>query len=159
MLFKEKSFITSRLILAFLFCSTDIHAASENNYLIKNNGIHDSLNGLIGNSSRGRALVRNKNKGNCLSCHRLPIPEDDLHGTIGPSLYAVALRLSEAQIRLRVTDMKQLNPYTIMPGFFRTAEKMTRISPLYENTTILTAQEIEDIIAYLITLKSSQKRP
>ena len=154
-------FILNKRLIASLtfianFYSANLPASPEINYIVKGDTISDSLNGLTGNPEKGRELVRNQNKGNCLACHHLPIPEDDFHGTIGPSLSEVSLRLTEAQIRLRVTDMKQINPVSIMPGYFRSADKITRIATMYENTTILSAQEIEDIVAYLITLKSDQ---
>ena len=129
-------------------------ASPEINYIIKDDSILNSLNGLTGDPYKGRELVRDRNKGNCLACHQLPIPEDAFHGTIGPSLHKISLRLTEAQIRLRVTDMKQINPFSIMPGYYRSPDKITRISPSYENCTILSAQEVEDIVSYLVTLKS-----
>ncbi|MCU7939425.1 MAG: sulfur oxidation c-type cytochrome SoxX [gamma proteobacterium symbiont of Bathyaustriella thionipta] len=123
-------------------------------YIIENKSITTPLGGLIGNPYSGRLLIRNANKGNCLSCHQLPIPEDDFHGTIGPSLYTVALRLTEAQLRIRVVDMKLINPFTIMPGYYKSTEKINRIAPQYTGTTMLSAQEVEDIVSYLITLKA-----
>ena len=144
------------LIVFNSFISSSLYAAPANHYIVSGDAIEKALNGLTGNPESGRELVRNQNKGNCLACHQFPIPEEDFHGTIGPSLATVSLRLTEAQLRLRVTDMKLINPVSIMPGFFRAPEKMTRLSPLYENKTILTAQDIEDIVSYLITLKSDQ---
>ncbi|MCW8931104.1 MAG: sulfur oxidation c-type cytochrome SoxX [Gammaproteobacteria bacterium] len=150
--------VVHSLIVLFCFYSNNISASPEIKYIVEGDNIFNPLGGLEGDPRNGRELVRNKNKGNCLSCHHLPIPEDDFHGTIGPSLIAVSQRLTESQIRLRVTDMKQVNPNSIMPGFFRGPEKMNRISSIYENTTILSAQDIEDIVSYLITLKTIQTK-
>lgn len=149
MLNRINFYITAILVV----CPIHLMASPELNYTVKNDTITEPLNGLKGNAENGRKLVKNQNKGNCLSCHQLPIPEDDFHGTIGPSLHKVYQRLTEAQIRLRVTDMKQLNPFSIMPGYYRSPEKINRISPQYENSTILSAQEVEDIVSYLLALK------
>lgn len=139
-----------------MICFNTISASSNINYTIENNEINSPLGGLTGDPYSGRSLARDQNKGNCLSCHQLPVPEDDFHGNIGPSLYTVALRLNEAQLRIRLVDMKLINPFTIMPGFYKSTEKINRIAPQYEGSTILSAQEVEDIIAYLITLKSPE---
>ncbi len=154
MLVKINNFIISCIVVFIPFFPITIHASPDINYIIKDDSILNSRNDLTGDPYKGRELVRDRNKGNCLACHQLPIPEDAFHGTIGPSLHKISLRLTEAQIRLRVTDMKQINPISIMPGYFRSPEKITRISPLYENCTILSAQEVEDIVSYLVTLKS-----
>lgn len=157
---KKNKFLILALIHSFIVFfglnSSSLPALPSIHYKVTDDAIKTSLNGLTGNPENGRLLVRNQNKGNCLSCHHFPIPEDDFHGTIGPSLSTVSLRLTEAQLRLRVTDIKRINPLSIMPGYFREPEKMNRLSPLYENKTILTAQEVEDIVSYLITLKSNQ---
>ena len=156
MFIKQNIFILSGLIIFLSLNPINLPASPEVDYIIKDDGITDSLYGLTGDPYKGRELVRDQNKGNCLACHHLPIPEDDFHGTIGPSLHKISLRFTEAQLRLRVTDMKQINPLSIMPGYFRSPEKITRISPLYEDSTILSAQEVEDIVSYLLTLKSDQ---
>lgn len=144
-------FIT--FILSFIIFSSN-SIASDIKYTIENYQIISSLGGLKGDYYAGRALVRDQNKGNCLSCHQLPIPEDDFHGNIGPSLYTVGLRLNAAQLRIRLVDMKLINPFTIMPGYYKSPEKINRIAAQYEGSTMLSAQEVEHIIAYLITLKS-----
>ena len=156
MLIRINVFIIQCLIIFICLYSINLSASPEIEYKIQGDSIINSLNGLTGDPYNGRELVRDQNKGNCLACHHLPIPEEGFHGTIGPSLSTISLKFNEAQIRLRVTDMKQINPNSIMPGYFRAPEKMTRISPLYENSTILTAQDVEDIVSYLMTLKSDQ---
>ena len=110
------------------------------------------LAGLKGDAARGRALVIDRAKGNCLACHRLPIPGEEFQGTVGPPLHGVASRLSEGELRLRVVDEKQLNPATIMPGYYRDPKTLNRVADDWWGRTILSAQEVEDVVAYLQTL-------
>jgi len=144
------------LFIFTAFISGVVPAASNTNYIVENFAINTPLNGLTGEPENGRKLVVDKNKGNCLACHTLPIPEEDFHGTIGPPLIGIASRQNPAQLRLRIADMKQINPFSIMPGYYRDTIKINRIAAKYEGTTILSAQEVEDIVAYLATLKSNQ---
>lgn len=117
--------------------------------------IPEPLGGLKGDPERGRELAVARDKGNCLACHPMPVPEHSDHGTIGPPLHGVADRLDAGQLRLRVVDEKQINPETIMPGFYRHPRHFNR--PLSgRNRTLLTAQEVEDVVAYLMTLKEGQ---
>lgn len=116
-------------------------------------GIAAPLGGLRGDAQRGRALVIRQDKGTCLTCHALPIPEEAFHGTIGPSLVGVGARLSEAQLRLRVADEQRLNPRSIMPGFYRDPNTLNQVAWEYAGRTMLTAQEVEDVVAYLRTLR------
>ena len=111
------------------------------------------LCGLQGDADRGRRIVIDSHGGNCLACHRMPIPEEPLHGTVGPPLDGVASRLSAGQLRLRVVDERRLNPMTIMPGFYRDPRLANRVADDYWGKTFLDAQQVEDIVAYLGTLK------
>lgn len=114
--------------------------------------IPERLGGLRGDPERGKAVVVDRDRGSCLTCHHMPIPEEPMHGTIGPPLTGVGARLTEAELRLRVVDEKLVNPATIMPGFYRHPSKLNRLHPGFK-TTVLTAQEVEDVVAYLVTLK------
>ena len=119
--------------------------------------IEQPLGGLKGDAARGRAIARDRSRGNCLACHRMPIPEEEFHGTLGPSLHGIGSRLTEGQIRLRIVDQKQLNPMTIMPGFYRNPRHFNRVADEYEGRTILTPQEVEDLVAYLVSLKEGEE--
>lgn len=116
--------------------------------------IPEPLGGLEGDPERGRALAIARDKGNCLACHPMPVPEQSDHGTIGPPLYGIGDRLNEGQLRLRVVDEKRVNPETIMPGFYRHPRHFNRPLPGTDHT-ILTAQEVEDVVAYLMTLQGA----
>jgi sulfur-oxidizing protein SoxX len=114
--------------------------------------ILESLSGQLGDATRGRALVVSRQEGLCILCHSGPFPEERFQGNLAPDLAASAVRLSPAQLRARIVDASRFNPETIMPSYFRT-EGLTRVAPQFEGKTILTAQEIEDVVAFLVSLK------
>ena len=111
-----------------------------------------SLSGAKGDAARGRAIVVNRQLGLCLLCHSGPFPEERFQGNIGPDLNGIGARLSEGQIRLRVADPGRLNPETIMPAYFRN-EGLTRVSPAFQGKSVLGAEQVEDVVAFLMTLK------
>ena len=111
-----------------------------------------SLSGAAGDAARGRNIVLDRHVGLCLLCHSGPFPEQSFQGDLAPSLAGVGARLSEGQIRLRIVDASRVNPKTIMPAYFRT-EGLTRVAPSQRGKTVLSAQQIEDVVAFLVTLK------
>ena len=105
-----------------------------------------------GDPERGRAVVIHRQQGNCLACHRIPaLADEPLHGTIGPNLAGVARRYGEDELRLRVVDSKWINPDTLMPSYYR-RDGLYRVAEEFEGKTILTAQQVEDVLAFLLTL-------
>ena len=90
--------------------------------------------------------------GLCLLCHNGPFPEERFQGDLAPDLSGVGARLSAGQIRLRIVDSSRVNPNTIMPAYFK-SEGLTRVAPAHRGKTVLTAQQIEDVVAFLVTLK------
>ena len=114
-------------------------------------GIPASLTGAKGDPARGRAIVANRQAGLCLLCHTGPFPEERFQGNLAPDLREAA-RLTEAEIRLRLVDPVRVNPQTIMPAYYR-AGGLTNVAPAYRGKTVLTAEQIEDVVAYLLTLK------
>lgn len=114
-------------------------------------GIPASLTGAKGDPARGRAIVANRQVGLCLLCHTGPFPEERFQGNLAPDLREAA-RLTEAEIRLRLVDPARVNPQTIMPAYYR-SEGLTRVSPAYRGKPVLSAEQIEDVVAYLVTLK------
>ena len=111
-----------------------------------------SLTGKPGSAVQGRLLVADRNSGNCLLCHKLPLPQERFQGDLGPSLDGVGSRLSAGEIRLRLVDGARINPATIMPAYFK-VEGLARVGAAYSGKTILAAGQVEDIVAYLETLK------
>jgi sulfur-oxidizing protein SoxX len=115
--------------------------------------IEESLCGLSGDARRGQKIVSDSQQGNCLACHQLPIKGIEAYGTIGPPLQGIASRFTEAQIRVRIVDTRNINPMSIMPGFYRDPRLINRPGEPYMDKTFLDAQQVEDVIAYLVTLK------
>jgi sulfur-oxidizing protein SoxX len=116
--------------------------------------IDKSLTGQPGDPVNGRKLAIDRKLGNCLACHVLPIPEQPFHGNVGPDLSETGGNFSEGELRLRVVDSKVLNPDTIMPAFYRN-DGFERVLKKFQGKTMLNAQQVEDIVAYLMTLKSN----
>jgi len=133
----------------------DAVALPENycSWEVKDYAIEEPLCGLDGDVLRGKQVVSDSHLGNCLACHQLPIPGIEAYGTIGPPLQGIASRFTEAQIRVRIVDTRNINPMSIMPGFYRDPRLINRPGRPYRGKTFLTAQQVEDVIAYLVTLK------
>jgi L-cysteine S-thiosulfotransferase len=121
-------------------------------YEIAGDAIPKPLGGLKGDPRRGEAIVLDRREGNCLICHRFPFKDEPFQGEIGPSLIGVGARRTEGQIRLRLVDESRMNPETLMPPYYRVAD-LTNVAPEYEGKTALTAQQLEDVVAYLSNLK------
>ena len=113
--------------------------------------IPNSLTGGKGDASRGRAIVANRQVGLCLLCHSGPFPEVRFQGDLAPDLKGAGKRWTEAQLRQRIVDSRKLNPSTIMPSYYRT-EGLNRVAPAFRGKPLLSADQIEDVVAYLGTL-------
>jgi sulfur-oxidizing protein SoxX len=119
---------------------------------VTGDAIPESLTGTAPNPERGRAIVVDRQVGLCLLCHSGPFPEERFQGDLAPDLRGVGTRLSAGQIRLRIVDASRVNPATIMPAYFRT-EGLARVAPAFRGRTVLSAEQIEDVVAFLLTLK------
>ncbi len=126
--------------------------AAAGAYAVVGDAIPSSLTGTKGDPARGRDLILNRQVGLCLLCHSGPFPEERFQGTIGPDLNGTAARLSEGQIRLRIVDPTRVNAASIMPAYYRT-EGLARVAPALRGKPILTAEQIEDLVAFLATLR------
>jgi L-cysteine S-thiosulfotransferase len=111
-----------------------------------------SLTGSPGDAARGRAIVADRQVGLCLLCHTAPIAEERFQGNLAPSLAGAGSRWSEGQLRLRLVDASRLNADTIMPPYYRTGG-LQRVAKSFSGKTILSAGQIEDVVAYLVSLK------
>ena len=110
------------------------------------------LTGQPGNPERGRQIVENREVSACLLCHSGPFPDPHLQGNVGPSLDGVGSRLTPGEIRLRLVDPAKLNPDTVMPSY-TAVDGLTRVGKGWAGRPVLTAQQIEDVVAFLATLR------
>jgi sulfur-oxidizing protein SoxX len=108
---------------------------------------------LQGDPLNGRAIVANRQLGLCLLCHSAPIPEERFQGNLAPDLAGAGDRWTPNQLRQRIVDSSAINPGTIMPSYYKSTG-LTRVAPAHRDKTIFTAQQVEDVVAYLSTLKS-----
>jgi sulfur-oxidizing protein SoxX len=119
---------------------------------VVNGSITTPLTETPGDPVRGRAIVANRQVGLCLLCHTAPIAEERFQGDLAPDLAGAGSRWSEEELRARVVDARISNPATIMPPY-RATEGLTRVAASFRGKPLLSAQEIEDVVAYLVTLK------
>jgi sulfur-oxidizing protein SoxX len=120
-------------------------------YTVDGDAITASLTGTPGDAARGRALVLNRTS-TCILCHSGPFPEEKFQGDLAPDLKGAGSRWSEGQLRLRLVEGSRLNPATIMPSYYR-VEGLQRVGPAWRGKPILSAEQIEDIVAYLASLR------
>jgi sulfur-oxidizing protein SoxX len=120
-------------------------------YVIAGDAIPKSLTGIPGDAGRGRALVLNRTS-TCILCHSGPFPEETFQGDLAPRLAGAGKRWSEGQLRLRLVDASRLNPATIMPSYYR-VDGLVRVGSAWRGKPTLSAEQIEDIVAYLATLR------
>jgi sulfur-oxidizing protein SoxX len=126
-------------------------AESLQNVVVVGDAIPASLTGAPGNATRGRALVVERSS-TCILCHGGPFPEQKFQGDLAPNLAGVGGRWSAGQLRLRLVDASRLNATTIMPSYYR-VDGLDRVGPSWRDKPILSAEQIEDIVAYLVTLR------
>lgn len=110
------------------------------------------LTAAPGDAARGRAIVASRQAGLCLLCHPAPIPEERFQGNLAPDLAGAGARWSAAQLRLRVVDARRLNPQTIMPPYHDT-DGLRRVGSAWQGRPLLDAQQVEDVVAWLVTLQ------
>jgi sulfur-oxidizing protein SoxX len=116
-------------------------------------GVTRSLTGALGDPQRGRATMINPDKGNCIACHRIAaLSAEPAHGDLGPTLNNIASRYTEAQLRQLVINAQSLYPNTIMPAY-HIADGLERVASAYAGKPILSADEVEDVVAFLKTLR------
>jgi sulfur-oxidizing protein SoxX len=121
-------------------------------YKVVGDAIPKPLTSKHGDPGRGRAIATERDEGNCLACHTLPIPDVPFHGTIGPDLRGIGARLTAGQLRLRIVDPKRIDPKTMMPSYYVT-HGLYRVRGDVKGKPILEAQDIEDLVSFLTTMK------
>jgi len=138
-------------IVAALVLATMAKAEALRPYTIAGDAIPDSLTGKPGDAAHGRALVLDR-ASTCILCHSGPFPETRFQGDLAPNLAGAGNRWSVGQLRLRLVDASRLNPATIMPSYYR-VEGLVRVGQIWRDKPILSAEQIEDIVAYLAKLR------
>ncbi|MFZ2651451.1 MAG: sulfur oxidation c-type cytochrome SoxX [Burkholderiaceae bacterium] len=129
-------------------------ASGPGRFVVVGDAIPQALSAIPGDPARGRAIVADRAVGLCLLCHTGPIAEERFQGDIAPELSGAGSRWSEGQLRLRLVDARRLNPQSIMPSYYR-VEKLVRVNTQWRGKPVLSAQQIEDVVAYLRTLRTS----
>ena len=127
------------------------HAQSLQTYAVVADAIPDSLTGRSGDAAQGRALILNRTS-TCILCHSGPFAEEKFQGDLAPGLAGAGNRWSEGQLRLRLVDASRLNAATIMPSYYR-LDGLDRVGPAWRGKPILSAGQIEDMVAYLASLR------
>ncbi|MGY3696764.1 sulfur-oxidizing protein SoxX [Bradyrhizobium sp. USDA 3240] len=141
------------LLAAALFAACAPVGAEElRPYTVVGDTIPASLTGAKGDAARGRALIVERSS-TCILCHSGPFPEQAFQGDLAPNLTGSGSRWSEGQLRLRLVDASHLNTATIMPSYYR-VDGLTRVGASWRGKPILSAEQIEDIVAYLLTLRN-----
>ena len=128
------------------------HAQTLVSYTVAGDAILKSLTGRPGDAQRGRAIVVNRQQGLCLLCHSGPFAEERFQGDLAPSLAGAGSRWNEGQLRLRLVDSRRVSANTIMPSYYQ-IEGLNRVGANWQGKPVLTAAEIEDVVAFLLTLK------
>jgi L-cysteine S-thiosulfotransferase len=144
-----------RLLTPVVLCAlaaTPVAAQEPKPFTVEGDAIPASLTGTTGDPARGRAIVTNRQVGLCLLCHSGPFPEERLQGNMAPDLAGAGARWSEGQLRLRIVDAGRLNPDTIMPPYYR-IDGLNRVAPSFRGKPVLSAEQIEDVVAFLMTLR------
>jgi len=139
-------------VAALACCLGAARAESLRPFTVVGDAIPQSLTAERGDPRQGRVVVASRELGNCLLCHRMPLSGERFQGTLGPDLTGIGRRLSEGQIRFRVVDQSRLNPVSIMPPYYR-VEGLQRVLAAYRDRPILTAEQVEDVVALLATFR------
>ena len=135
------------IILSCLLAACGNKASSD--------AIENPLEGRAGNAVEGAVKFASRESGHCVLCHMVDGLGAEFQGNLGPDLSAVGSRLTPAQLRLRIVDYDRVVAGTTMPSYYRT-EELNQVAPEFAGKTLLSAQDIEDIIAYLSSLKDSE---
>ncbi|MBU2935323.1 MULTISPECIES: sulfur oxidation c-type cytochrome SoxX [Pacificibacter] len=152
--------IATTLVVLGLTAGAALAEVTPNDVAYVDGAIADSLTGVAGNAEKGREILTSKSLGNCVACHAAEAYEDiSFHGEIGPMLDGVGSRWEEAEVRGIVANAKMTFEGTIMPAFYKTngyirpGDAYTGKAATGDLPPLLSAQQIEDVVAYLMTLK------
>ena len=134
-----------------------LNLGSVNAQSVKGQGAPESLSSSPGDPVRGRAIVASRQTGLCLLCHSGPFPEERFQGNLAPELGLSSANLSAPELRARIMDASRFNPTTIMPSYYRD-DHLYRVAAKFKGQTILSGQEIEDVVAFLVSLNNQNPK-
>ena len=143
--------LAGRWLVLVLYAGVSAGASAQQ-AVFKGDVVPAPLSAGPADAIRGKAAFVQREKGHCILCHAVPDPDVRFAGNIGPPLAGVGARLSAAQLRGRIVDPSRHDPDTIMPAYYRT-DNLHRVARAYAGRTVLNAQDVEDVIAYLLTLR------
>lgn len=144
--------LMSAALMVFL-CAASASAQQPITLELVDGALPNSLADAPGNPDAGKKVFLTRTLGNCLACHQVTsLKSEEFHGEFGPSLDGVAGRYTEAQLRLIVADAKRIFSGTVMPAFYKN-DGLNRVRPEFAGKTILSAPQVEDVVAFLKTLK------
>jgi len=138
-------------LVALLLVSLNLHLAQAQT--VVGDSIFESLSSTPGDAMKGRAIVASRQTGLCLLCHSGPFPEERFQGNLAPDLSVSVAHSTPAQLRARLVDSNRFNPASIMPAYYRTSG-LNRVASKFADQTILSGQEIEDVVAFLVSLQA-----
>lgn len=138
-------------LLVTVLLSGVAYADELRSYAVVGDAIPQSLTGVSGDPVSGQAIVSNR-LNTCILCHPGPFSAKTFQGDLAPDLTGTGSRWSQGQLRLRLVDASRLNPATIMPSYYR-LDGLVRVGAAWQGKPILSAQQIEDVVAYLATLR------
>ncbi|MEO9902023.1 sulfur oxidation c-type cytochrome SoxX [Nisaea sp.] len=146
--------VTTVLALMLGISGVSAETVKPGDVKIVDGEVVQALTDKPGDPQKGRQWFMGRKLGNCLACHaNSDLADQPYHGEVGPPLDGVADRWSVTELRAIVINSKEaLSPETIMPGFYRDAG-LNRVAKKFAGKTVLTAQQVEDVVAYLMTLK------
>ena len=139
------------LVLGFCVIATAARA-QKGPYAVVADGIPLALSNLPGDAARGREIVVNRQIGMCPLCHQVPSATDRFQGDIATNLAGAGTRLTVPQLRLRMVDSRRVNSHSVMPAYYQ-SNGLTRVGASWRDRPILDAQQVEDVVAWLATLK------
>lgn len=147
--------IAAGLLLASAGAAGAAEPVAPNDVRFEDHAVRASLTGVPGDPAAGRKAFANTRQGNCLACHQnKDLSEELFHGEVGTPLDGVAERWKPEELRAIVVNSKKVfGPDTVMPGFY-SLEVGVNVAKAFQGKTVLTAQQVEDIVAYLVTLKN-----
>jgi sulfur-oxidizing protein SoxX len=147
-----KRAVGSAAVILAALASGGVAADDLRPYKIDGDAIANSLTGTPGDPVRGGAIVVNRTLGLCLLCHSGPFPEERFQGNLAPDLTGTGARWSVGELRLRMVNSHKLNADTIMPAYYA-VDGLNRVAPAFRGKPLLTAEQIEDVVAFLATLR------